>query len=87
MSGALLGVVALFAGFFGEMVTMVVVASIFAYWQVSVISVNSRKFLPLLSSALMGEVFYSAQFNIFCPVLTLRGWVREEQVSKISHFE
>ena len=71
MDGALLGVVALFAGFFGEMVTMVVVASIFAYWQVSVISVNSRKFLPLLSSAL----------------ITLRGWVREEQVSKISHFK
>ena len=38
VGGALLGVLALFSGFFSEMVTMGTVASIYAYWLVSLIT-------------------------------------------------
>ena len=42
MGGALLGVLALFSGFFSEMVVMATVAPIYAYWMVSL----KNEFLP-----------------------------------------
>lgn len=43
MSGALLGVLALFSGFFSEMVVLSAVAPIYAYWQVMHVTLNGAR--------------------------------------------